>query len=52
MSLNDSKIRNLKPSAKPFKFPILMVCICWLIQAAHVSGISNIVFLEKNPVSA
>jgi hypothetical protein len=49
MSLNDTKIRSLKPSAKPSKFPILMAYIFWSIQAVHVSGISNIVSVVKNP---
>ncbi len=52
MSLNDSKIRNVKASAKPFKVADSHGLICWLIPAVHVSGISNIVSMVKNPASA
>jgi hypothetical protein len=43
MSLNDSKIRNLKPSAKPFKVSDSNGLYLLSNQAAHVTGILNIV---------
>lgn len=52
MSLNDSKIRNLKPSEKPFKVSDSHGLYLLVIQAVRVSGISNIASIEKNPASA
>ncbi|MBP2156468.1 hypothetical protein J2067_004160 [Erwinia rhapontici] len=51
MSLNDSKIRNLKPSARYFKVSDSHNLYLLLIQAVHVFGISNIASIEKNPAS-
>ena len=50
MSLNDAKIRSLKPTDKPFKVSDSTVCICWSNQAVPVSGILNTVLMAKNPV--
>ena len=49
MSLNDAKIRSLKPTDKPFKVSDSHG-ICWSNQAVPVSGILNTVLMAKNPV--
>lgn len=47
MSLNNSKIRNLKPSAKPFKASDS----CLSLRPVHACGISKIASIKKNLVS-
>ncbi len=43
MSLRDTKSAVSSLLKNLSKFPILMACTSWLIQAAHIFGISNIV---------
>lgn len=52
MSLNDTKIRSLKPSARPYKVSGSHGLYLLVNPAVHVSGISNIVSMVKNPASA
>ena len=51
MSLNDTKIRSIKPLAKPFKLSDSHGLYLLAIPVAPVSGISSIVLMAKNPVS-
>ena len=51
MSLNDSKIRKLKPSSRLVKLSDSHGLYLLVNPAVHASGISNIVSTEKNPES-
>lgn len=51
MSLNDTKIRSLKPSAEPFKVSDSYGLYLLVNLEVNVAGISNIVSIEKNPAS-
>ena len=50
MSLNDAKIRSLKPTDKPFKVSDSYGLYLLVKPAVPVSGILNTVLMAKNPV--